>query len=73
MAERFNNEICGTLQVRLEERLYKRMLVTNSKKNYILCRTCGTMTPLGTEGKIMEISEFQPIIIITIWDAWSLL
>jgi hypothetical protein len=31
------------------------------------------MTPFGPTGKKVELYKFQPIIIIPIWNAWSLL
>ncbi|GBC50844.2 hypothetical protein GLOIN_2v1561966 [Rhizophagus irregularis DAOM 181602=DAOM 197198] len=36
-------------------------------------RTNQTIVPLGPEGKKITLDNFHPILIITIWDAWSFL
>ena len=69
MAEGTDCRFRGAFQVRREraEKKLKRI------QNHILYRTKGKLIPCGPTGKTVFLDKFQPIPIITPYDAWSLL
>ncbi|EXX79222.1 hypothetical protein RirG_007730 [Rhizophagus irregularis DAOM 197198w] len=69
MASKIDFGIRGAIQVRRGST--KKCLNKFIKR--ILCRTNQTIVPLGPEGKKITLDNFHPILIITIWDAWSFL
>src|SRR5207249_7887147 len=69
MAERVDLGIHRTFQVRRGST--KRCLNKFIKR--ILCRTNQIITPFDEKGKKIILDDFHPILIISTWDAWSLL